>query len=230
MNLLRRRLRSRTVFTLLADSGTSVAYTIKALLSANQIPLHIHDPNGRFVIQPSIYTNSLAVAEEVVNHKSRRNLELTVLGGTERPERRSLISEMTVDWARHINSSGKLDLAILGATGIAPQHNEDPSLYGLFMDNEIECRLKSHLLSSSTMKIVVADSSKIISGSYTHSFSSVSGNFVDLIVTDNGQIDNGVGSARKTSDEDEISRSLNDFSNAAAENNVAVIQVGPLSK
>lgn len=206
--LLRKRnaARNRTVLSIMVDSGSTTHTWVENFLSTSSFPLRVpienatetSDPDteqtakdrgtGRKQfrhrqVEPSMLTNSLAIAELIGSdsNKHRRQMILRVIGGTERPERRSLSGDFALLWTRMLKGMGGVDLTVVGTTGIRENRH---GAWSLYMDDPIECELKREFLHMAGFKIVICDSSKILSGSCLHEYAPVNENSVDLIVTD----------------------------------------------
>lgn len=223
-NLGRKRaiLRSRTVVSMLIDAGTSTLSFSKKILSAPRLPLQVKSSQSINLLEPSITTNSLEIANEVSRSPNRRGMTLKVIGGTERPDRGSLSGEMALAWARTMKSMGMLDLSVIGTTGI--NTTEDGHLT-LYMDEELECELKALFLEIANLRVVICDSSKILSGSYLNKFSQISLNRVDLIVIDDGKDIYQNKDSPYYNQESTVNNKLEKFIAHATEQGVGVMQV-----
>lgn len=189
-NLLRKRriLRSRTVASVLIDAGTTNFHFCEVMLGAERFPLNVKGSRGDGSgsvrkLRPHILTNSIPIAGRVADSEQSSSLELTVIGGIENKKRRSLVGEMAIMWARHLRTLSKIDLSVIGTTGI---RLSDDGILSAYMDDTFECQLKSEFLGMANFRIVICDSSKIVMGSCLSIFSSLTAETVDLIVTDDG--------------------------------------------
>ena len=139
------------------------------------------------LLSPVIMTNSIVIADKIATSRFRQSIVLRVIGGTDRPERRSICGELSLLWLRSCDQDGKLislDLAIIGSTGLEKKRFEKPVLE---CDAAEEASLKSRLLAMSKFRIVLMDSDKLIKGGGTSMFAAVSEGDVDLIITDSGK-------------------------------------------
>lgn len=184
LKMKRRILKNRTLMSLLIDAGTSNIRVAKEFLASKNLPLIVKTAHGVRKVTPSIITNSLSIASSISEHEDRRNLWLTLIGGRENPVRRSLIGEMALSWAKGIRSRGKIDLSIIGATGIT---SNESGLMSVYMDDEVECELKAEFLQMANFRVVVCDSSKILMGSCINEFAALTQANIDLVITDGGE-------------------------------------------
>jgi DeoR/GlpR family transcriptional regulator of sugar metabolism len=188
-------LRSRISLGLVVDAGSTNAIAVEQFLrSAKDVPFQIGTQksesgvaiNSKKLVAPLFVTNSIVIADKIARSRFRHAIPLRVIGGTERPDRKSICGELALLWLRACHHEGKmisLDLAIIGATGIESSRYNPPALG---CDSAEEQGLKSRLLAMSHFRIVVMDSSKIVSGSNNSVFANVSDGDIDLIVTDCG--------------------------------------------
>ncbi|MFD0895021.1 hypothetical protein KBB96_03600 [Luteolibacter ambystomatis] len=232
--------RNRTVLSLMVDSGSTTYTCMERFLAAREFPLKVpinaldgvdtsdgedfeaaeEEPKKlrHRKVEPSILTNSLAISELIGKDSNlhRRRMILRVIGGTERPERRSLSGDVSLLWTRMLKSMGGVDLSIVGTTGILENRHGDWSLY---MDDPIECELKREFLHMAGFKIVICDSLKVLEGSCLHEFAPIHENSVDLIVIDDPFPNGYRGADRERHDR------FQSFLESAREQNVGVMAI-----
>lgn len=224
-NLTRKRaiLRNRTVLSMLVDAGTTNQQLMENFLADTKFPLKVSTDAGIRKINPSIITNSISVAHMISERRDRRSLTLTILGGVERPDRRSITGDLALSWARSIRAHGTIDLSIIGTTGI---RQSSDGLMGVYMDHDVECELKGEFLQMAEFRIVICDSSKLLMGSYIHIFAAVTRANVDLIVMDDGAMLWQNKDSPFFDDEEIVKKEIKSFMTQAAEQEVGVMTVG----
>ena len=187
--LLQKRtiLRSRTIVSTLVDAGSSNFELARQMANpATQFPLNVRLPSGGHrKVSLGITTNSIPIANLVSEQSGTHAFTLRMIGGLENPFRRSIVGEEALESARSMHGRGLLDLSVIGTTGLRTADDGDLSAY---MDDAMECNLKSELLSLSNFKVLICDSSKITMGACSHIFSSVTSDCLDLVVTDDGEL------------------------------------------
>jgi DeoR/GlpR family transcriptional regulator of sugar metabolism len=162
------------------------------------------------LIAPLFLTNSIVIADKIARSEFRQSIILRVIGGTDRPERRSICGELSLLWLRACDQDGKMvsvDLAIIGATGVDNKRFEIPVLG---CDAAEEASLKARLLAMSQFRIVLFDSDKLVKGGSSSMFAAISEGDVDLIVSD-------VGTDRPTE------RAVDTLARACNENGVGLL-------
>ena len=207
-NVLRSRVNPAVVID--AGSSTTIA-TERFFSSATNIPFLITDhkrsvpayeeevgaekgrkgekplmvPFKRLIV-PLFMTNSIVIADIIARSPFRHSVHVRIIGGTDRPERRSICGELSLLWLRACDQEGKMiaiDLAIIGATGL-DSTRFDTSV--LCCDSADEASLKSRLLAMSKFRIVLMDSEKLLKGGTNSMFAAASEGDIDLIITDQG--------------------------------------------
>ncbi len=187
--------RTRASLGLVVDAGSTNAIVVDYFLqNAPSVPFQIQlnkqvdgeSVNFNKLVAPLFVTNSIVIADKIARSKFRHSIPLRVIGGTERPDRKSICGELALLWLRACHHEGKmtsLDLAIIGSTGIEPKRFGAPSLG---CDSAEEASLKSRLLAMSHFRIALLDSKKVALGPANSVFASISEGDVDLIITDGG--------------------------------------------
>ncbi len=195
-----RILRRRSSIVIALDAGSSTLAACRALLASKAIPFETFSPensldqSARIVsedcarsVLPTILTNSIPLAQEISNSKYPYQINLRLIGGTERPGRRAICDAAALLWLDACQSAGTfamIDLGIIGSTGYVEGLDDTPLAA---CDNGDELRLKAKLLDMSKFRIVIFDSAKLSFSEGASYFTRLTSPSVDLVVTDDGK-------------------------------------------
>lgn len=109
------------------------------------------------LVRPRIITNSTPIAEMVRLHHRRRDVSVVLVGGEMRVDHGSIcgtLADMCLQkWDSHV------DLAVVGTTAYNPFYHGRPA-FGC--DNVSEARLKTAMLESAMLRVILLDSSKVV--------------------------------------------------------------------
>jgi DeoR/GlpR family transcriptional regulator of sugar metabolism len=189
-------LRSKTILTIIADTGSTVGAVVRAPLNVNSIPIvprifddaseggNHRETQSRF-ITPHIITNGLSIATMVSESRHANAITLSIIGGRFQPEFSSICGRMADQCLEAWGGGGtwKCDLAMLGTTGC---WTHPDGVLGFSSDGDEEARIKARLLEMAFFRVVVMDSSKLTASPSGNIFASLSAAALDLVVIDDG--------------------------------------------
>ncbi|MHC4441226.1 MAG: sugar phosphate isomerase family [Planctomycetota bacterium] len=178
------------------DAGTTTKAVVQNLLNRGNIPFEILIPQVKMsdaeaqkglsthrtgLINIDIVTNSPPIEELIRKSKHRSDINVILVGGEERPERASICGLLTQQCLDRWNLYG--DVAIIGTTG----YRSDFSGIAKFgCDNAEEARLKQSFLRRAQLRVLIFDSSKLISLMVSKPFAALAAASIDLVITDDG--------------------------------------------
>ncbi|MEQ4207660.1 DeoR/GlpR family DNA-binding transcription regulator [Actinopolymorpha sp. B17G11] len=146
------------------NGGTTATEVARAIATRSDL----RSPNGgRRAV--TIVTNAVNIANELT---VRPHVKIVVTGGVARPQSYELAGPL----ATHILEGVSLDMAILGADGISPEH-------GASAHHEGEAMINQLMAARSRQVVVVADSSKIGAQAFARIRRTEE---IDLLITDFG--------------------------------------------
>ena len=134
------------------------------------------------LVRPRIITNSISIANVVAKSDHKNDLQVRIIGGDLRIDRRSIcgsLSDMCLEaWNQ------RADLALIGTTGY--RNDLVSGVPGFGCDDIAEARLKGAMLEMAWLRVLIFDSSKLNTPEVSNIFSPLSDQMLDLVVTDDG--------------------------------------------
>lgn len=143
--------RSKSNVSMAVDAGSSTFTFVQHFMD------HPAVAAGRLV-RPRITTNSTPIAEMIRLNHHRRDVSVVLVGGEMRVDHGSIcgtLADMCLQkW------DAQVDLAVVGTTAYNPSFHSRPA-FGC--DNVSEARLKTAMLESAMLRIILLDASKLAS-------------------------------------------------------------------
>lgn len=236
-------LQRKSTVSIAVDAGSTTEYAISQLLEVPQIPIKVQLKKGalpvrdddteeitkdlyRFIV-PTITTNSISIANVVIDSPHRRQIQMRLVGGELRLSRKSICGSLSELCMQQWNT--RMDVALIGTTSFLPSTitsvipaDQHPAFPAFACDDVSEAWLKASFLERSWLRILILDSGKLLKHEGTSVFAPLSNAAIDLVVIDDGsQVDAERGISEES--EDSVRRAVQEFLHLAAIADVPVI-------